>query len=64
MLFPGGCFQPNPEQRLTITDLLERLAAIAESHGFNLKAPLPFKVHQLQPEQATTIRVIYKRINS
>ncbi|XP_019762219.1 cyclin-G-associated kinase isoform X1 [Dendroctonus ponderosae] len=46
-----GCFQPNPELRLTITDLLERLAAIAESHGYNLKVPLPFKVNQLQPEQ-------------
>ncbi|XP_060528873.1 cyclin-G-associated kinase [Cylas formicarius] len=38
-----GCFQANPEHRITITGILERLAAIGESLGYNLKASLPFK---------------------
>lgn len=35
-----GCLQANPEQRLSISGVLERIAAIAESNGYNLKAPL------------------------
>ncbi|XP_049959498.1 cyclin-G-associated kinase isoform X1 [Schistocerca serialis cubense] len=35
-----GCLQVNPLQRLTVSDILERLAAIAETKGFNLKEPL------------------------
>ncbi|KAJ8920099.1 hypothetical protein NQ315_011754 [Exocentrus adspersus] len=37
-----GCLQANPEQRLTISGVLERVAAIAESHDCNLRAPLVF----------------------
>lgn len=36
----GGCLQANPEHRLSISGILERIAAIAESNGYNLKAPL------------------------
>ncbi|CAH1122615.1 unnamed protein product [Ceutorhynchus assimilis] len=46
-----GCFQTNPEHRLTITGILERLAAIAETRGYNLKAPLPFKIDLIQEYQ-------------
>lgn len=46
-----GCFQSNPEHRLTVSGVLERLAAIAETHGYNLKAPLPFKENHLPEEQ-------------
>ncbi|XP_054269563.1 cyclin-G-associated kinase-like isoform X1 [Macrosteles quadrilineatus] len=35
-----GCLQVNPENRMTVSDLLERLAAIAESRGVNLREPL------------------------
>ncbi|XP_023312590.1 cyclin-G-associated kinase-like, partial [Anoplophora glabripennis] len=38
-----GCLQANPEHRLTIAAVLERVAAIAESNGFNLRAPLIFQ---------------------
>jgi cyclin G-associated kinase len=38
-----GCLQVNPEQRLTVTGVLERIAAIAESNGYNLRAPLQFQ---------------------
>ncbi|XP_066260785.1 cyclin-G-associated kinase [Euwallacea similis] len=46
-----GCFQTNPEQRLTVSEILDRLAAIAETHRYNVKAPLPFKTNQVQSEQ-------------
>lgn len=39
-MFSGSCLQPNPEQRLTISSVLERVAAIGESNGYNLKTPL------------------------
>ncbi|XP_046667286.1 cyclin-G-associated kinase isoform X2 [Homalodisca vitripennis] len=35
-----GCLQVNPDQRLTVSDLLERLAAISETRGINLREPL------------------------
>ncbi|XP_074031874.1 LOW QUALITY PROTEIN: cyclin-G-associated kinase [Leptinotarsa decemlineata] len=35
-----GCFQANPDQRLTISGVLERIAAVAESNGYNLRSPL------------------------
>ncbi|RZC42947.1 cyclin-G-associated kinase [Asbolus verrucosus] len=38
-----GCLQVNPEQRLTVSGVLERIAAIAESNGYNLRAPLQFQ---------------------
>lgn len=39
-LFLGGCFRADPEQRLTVPSILERLGAIAESNRYDLKAPL------------------------
>lgn len=36
----GGCLKVNPEHRLTISAILERLAAIAETNNYNLKAPI------------------------
>lgn len=42
-----GSFQVNPATRITANDILERLAAIAESNGFNLKSPL-----NIQPKDA------------
>ncbi|ALC46161.1 aux [Drosophila busckii] len=35
-----GCFKVNPAERFDITMLLERLAAIAETHNWSLKGPL------------------------
>lgn len=46
-----GCFQSNPDQRPTVTVILEKLAAIAETKGYNLKAPLPIKSTHIQQEQ-------------
>ncbi|XP_044754346.1 cyclin-G-associated kinase isoform X2 [Coccinella septempunctata] len=48
-----GCFQANPLQRLTITDLLERIAAIAESNGFNPKTPLKIPSNNVIKEDAS-----------
>lgn len=36
----GGCLKANPDTRMTISDILERLAAISESMGYDLKEPL------------------------
>lgn len=33
----------DPEKRLTAMQILERIAAISESNGYNLKAPLDIK---------------------
>lgn len=38
--FLGGCLKVNPEHRLTISAILERLAAIAETNNYNLKSPI------------------------
>lgn len=46
-----GCFQSNPDQRPTVAVILEKLAAIAETKGYNLKAPLPIKSTHIQQEQ-------------
>lgn len=46
-----GCFQPNPEQRLSISGILERLAAIAETNSYDLKGSLPFKTASTMDEQ-------------
>lgn len=51
VVFLGGCFQSNPDQRPTVATILERLAEVAESKGYNLKAPLPIKSTQIQQEQ-------------
>jgi len=39
-LIIGGCLQVNPVYRMTVADILERLAAIAETKNINLKEPL------------------------
>lgn len=52
-----GCFQSNPDQRPTVTALLERLAAIAETKGYNLKAPLPIKSTHIQEEQVVYFNI-------
>ncbi|CAH1966775.1 unnamed protein product [Acanthoscelides obtectus] len=38
-----GCLQANPNHRLTISGVLERIAAVAETRGYNLKHPLVFQ---------------------
>ncbi|KAJ8945124.1 hypothetical protein NQ318_001589 [Aromia moschata] len=45
-----GCLQANPEQRLTITGILERIAAVAETRGCNLRAPLVFQQKTVDSE--------------
>ncbi|XP_008484980.1 cyclin-G-associated kinase-like [Diaphorina citri] len=35
-----GCLQVDPTKRFSIHDVLERLAAIAETRGYNVKEPL------------------------
>ncbi|XP_049823586.1 cyclin-G-associated kinase isoform X2 [Aethina tumida] len=43
-----GCLQVNPEKRITVSACLERVAAIAETNGYNLRVPLI--LHQTQPD--------------
>lgn len=38
-----GCLQTNPDQRFDISIVLERLAAIAESHEFNPRGPIKLR---------------------
>lgn len=44
----------NPEERLTINNVLERLAAIAESNNVNLKQPLKFERKKVEQSVATS----------
>jgi hypothetical protein len=39
-LIIGGCLQVNPVYRMTVADILERLAEIAETKNIHLKEPL------------------------
>uniref|UniRef100_A0A8D8VCG1 Cyclin-G-associated kinase n=1 Tax=Cacopsylla melanoneura TaxID=428564 RepID=A0A8D8VCG1_9HEMI len=41
-----GCLQADPSKRLSIDDVLERLASIAETRGYNIKEPLDLQVIQ------------------
>ncbi|GBP28989.1 Cyclin-G-associated kinase [Eumeta japonica] len=50
----SGCLTVNPEQRLTISGVLERLAAIAESNNINLKQPLKFERKKVEQSVATS----------
>ncbi|XP_072940356.1 cyclin-G-associated kinase [Epargyreus clarus] len=50
----SGCLTVNPEMRLTISSVLERLAAIAESHNVNLKQPLKFERKKVEQSVATS----------
>lgn len=53
-LFSGGCLTVNPEERMTISSVLERLAAIAESNNVNLKQPLKFERKKVEQSVATS----------
>lgn len=44
----------NPENRLPISGVLERLAAIAESTNVNLKQPLKFERKKIEQSVATS----------
>ncbi|KAM3962866.1 cyclin-G-associated kinase isoform 2-T2 [Aphomia sociella] len=50
----NGCLTVNPEERLTINSVLERLAAIAESNNVNLKQPLKFERKKVEQSVATS----------
>ncbi|XP_045446262.1 cyclin-G-associated kinase [Melitaea cinxia] len=50
----SGCLTVNPEQRLPISSVLERLAAIAESNNVNLKQPLKFERKKVEQSVATS----------
>ncbi|KAL0892397.1 hypothetical protein ABMA27_015518 [Loxostege sticticalis] len=50
----SGCLTVNPEERLTINNVLERLAAIAESNNVNLKQPLKFERKKVEQSVATS----------
>ncbi|KAL0277549.1 UNVERIFIED_CONTAM: hypothetical protein PYX00_004794 [Menopon gallinae] len=39
-----GCLKVNPENRMTVSDILERLAAISESMGYDMKEPLNIEI--------------------
>ncbi|XP_013177988.1 PREDICTED: cyclin-G-associated kinase isoform X2 [Papilio xuthus] len=49
-----GCLTVNPEERLSISGVLERLAAIAESNNVNLKQPLKFERKKVEQSVATS----------
>lgn len=54
-----GMLKVDPRQRLTVSDVLDRLAAVAETRGFNTKAGLKFQappVAQPQPQAAAPPR--------
>lgn len=60
--FSEGCLQVNPEQRLSATAILERLAAIAETQGFDIKAPLDIQTvipatDEFNPNQSNGVKV-------
>ena len=38
-----GMLTVDPRDRFTVSDVLERLAAVAETKGFNMKVPLTIK---------------------
>ncbi|KOB74354.1 Uncharacterized protein OBRU01_07417 [Operophtera brumata] len=50
----SGCLTVNPEERLAISSVLERLAAIAESNNINLKQPLKFERKKVEQSVATS----------
>lgn len=49
-----GCLCVNPAQRLTVSGVLERLAAVAESNNINLKQPLKFERKKVEQSVATS----------
>ncbi|KAG7299615.1 hypothetical protein JYU34_016600 [Plutella xylostella] len=50
----NGCLTVNPEERMSISGILERLAAIAESNNINLKQPLKFERKKVEQSVATS----------
>ena len=46
----------DPRQRPTVSDVLDRLAAIAETRGFNMKTPLKIAVPSSSPQHAPSAR--------
>ncbi|KAJ0180054.1 hypothetical protein K1T71_004645 [Dendrolimus kikuchii] len=50
----NGCLTVNPSERLSISAVLERLAAIAESNNINLKQPLKFERKKVEQSVATS----------
>ncbi|CAH2075099.1 unnamed protein product, partial [Iphiclides podalirius] len=50
----SGCLTVNPDERLTISGVLERLAAVAESNSVNLKQPLKFERKKVEQSVATS----------
>ncbi|XP_032510801.2 cyclin-G-associated kinase isoform X1 [Danaus plexippus] len=50
----NGCLCVNPAQRLTVSGVLERLAAVAESNNINLKQPLKFERKKVEQSVATS----------
>ncbi|XP_050499686.1 cyclin-G-associated kinase [Diabrotica virgifera virgifera] len=54
-----GCLQANPQERITVSDILERLAAIAESNGYDLKAPLILSTPQHKSSEPQSQSTFY-----
>ncbi|KAG5898794.1 hypothetical protein JTB14_011004 [Gonioctena quinquepunctata] len=50
-----GCLQAIPDQRLGISELLEKIAAIAETNGYNLRAPLILTTLQKTSQPETNL---------
>ncbi|XP_039275916.1 cyclin-G-associated kinase [Nilaparvata lugens] len=50
-----GCLQVDPQKRLTVFDLLERLAAIAEVRGINVREPLGIEGKKINTKPGTYI---------
>ncbi|XP_066992198.2 cyclin-G-associated kinase [Anabrus simplex] len=53
-----GCLLVNPEQRLTVSDILDRLAAIGETKGFSLKEPLLLEGKRIDASPAHTVNSV------
>lgn len=53
-IFADGCLTVNPEVRLSISGVLERLAAIAETQNINIKQPLKFERKKVEQSVATS----------
>ncbi|XP_045493731.1 cyclin-G-associated kinase [Colias croceus] len=50
----SGCLTVNPEMRMSISGVLERLAAIAETQNVNMKQPLKFERKKVEQSVATS----------
>jgi hypothetical protein len=60
MLFTsGGCLQVNPLQRMTAADILERLAAIAETKNISLKEPLVLEGKRIDSSSSPGLWIKY-----